>query len=108
MFLYLLLFWRASNFIPVNDTATISALDIFSLEQLIGRIGVFGVTVMAILSGFGAVNSPYQHLALALFPVRPEVQTHGRTREDHSVVDMVMLGLKTRVRWLFFSYLYNR
>ena len=35
---------------------------IFSIEQPISRVGVVGVTIIGILSGFGAVNAPYTYM----------------------------------------------
>lgn len=52
---------------------------LFSMEHGIGRIGVFGVTLMAVLSGFGAVNCPYTYMTYFLrSATRSEIQTHER------------------------------
>eukprot|EP01116_Phalansterium_solitarium_P007189 TRINITY_DN1970_c0_g2_i1.p3 TRINITY_DN1970_c0_g2~~TRINITY_DN1970_c0_g2_i1.p3 ORF type:complete len:268 (+),score=82.39 TRINITY_DN1970_c0_g2_i1:1143-1946(+) len=57
-------FWRIGDAFPIR--ATTSWL---SIEMFISRIGVVGVTMMAVLSGFGAVNCPYTYLSYFLRPV---------------------------------------
>lgn len=57
--IFLILFWKIGDPFPILTAKQ----GILSIEQLVSRIGVIGVTVMALLSGFGAVNYPYTSMA---------------------------------------------
>lgn len=58
-FVYIYLFWKLGDPFPILSPKQ----GIFSIEQGISRVGVIGVTAMALLSGFGAVNYPYTSMA---------------------------------------------
>jgi len=68
-------FWKIGDPFPFLSAQH----GILSIEQSISRIGVIGVTVMAALSGFGAVNYPYTSMTIFMRPVtRHDIQAQER------------------------------
>jgi hypothetical protein len=49
---YLYMFWKLGNPFPISNRH-----EFFSIEQCISRVGIIGVTAMAILSGFGGIKN---------------------------------------------------
>ncbi|XP_054168886.1 Golgi pH regulator-like [Oppia nitens] len=56
---FMYLFWKVGDPFPILSPKH----GILSIEQGISRVGVIGVTLMALLSGFGAVMYPYTSMA---------------------------------------------
>ncbi|KAM8856410.1 Golgi pH regulator isoform 1-T1 [Spinachia spinachia] len=61
-FTFMYFFWKLGDPFPILSPKH----GILSIEQLISRVGVIGVTLMALLSGFGAVNCPYTYMSYFL------------------------------------------
>ena len=86
---YLYLFWKIGDPFPILSPKK----GLLSIEQGISRIGVIGVTVMALLSGFGAVNYPYSSMAYFMRPVSlADVQSIERRLLQ--TVDMIVAKKK--------------
>ena len=88
-FLYLYLFWRIGDPFPLLSVSK----GIFTMEQAVSRIGVVGVTVMAILSGFGAVNYPYTSMT---YFIRPVLQSDVINIERRLMQTMDMILVKKK------------
>uniref|UniRef100_A0A669EXE7 G protein-coupled receptor 89B n=1 Tax=Oreochromis niloticus TaxID=8128 RepID=A0A669EXE7_ORENI len=68
-FTFMYFFWKLGDPFPILSPISNIVLWkewILSIEQLISRVGVIGVTLMALLSGFGAVNCPYTYMSYFL------------------------------------------
>ena len=89
--LYLYGFWRIGDPFPLLSVSK----GIFTLEQAVSRIGVVGVTVMAILSGFGAVNYPYTNMTYFIRSVSQSDVVNVERKLMHTM-DMI-LSKKKRI-----------
>lgn len=76
--LYIYAFWKVGDPFPILSKEH----GFFTLEQALSRVGIIGVTMMAFLSGFGAVSAPYTYLFFFLRPVSDEdiKELEGRYR----------------------------
>lgn len=88
---YLYFFWRIGDPFPLLSVNR----GIFSIEQGVSRIGVVGVTVMAVLSGFGAVNFPFTSMNYFIHPVTQN-DVIATERKLLQTIDM-MLAKKKRI-----------
>ncbi|KAL1923893.1 uncharacterized protein VTP21DRAFT_6928 [Calcarisporiella thermophila] len=81
---YFYLFWKVGAHFPIMSTETSAGFNEFGLS----RVGVLGVTLMAVLSGFGSVNSPYTMLFLFLRPVSG-ADIQSAERKYVRIMDMI-------------------
>lgn len=86
---FMYLFWKIGDPFPILSPKH----GIFSIEQLISRIGVIGVTIMALLSGFGAVNYPYTSMTYFMRNVSPS-DIQMQERKVMQTLDMIIMKKK--------------
>lgn len=86
---YLYCFWRIGDPFPLLSVNR----GIFTIEQGVSRIGVVGVTVMAILSGFGAVNFPFTSMTYFIHPVTQN-DVINNERKLMQTMDMILAKKK--------------
>eukprot|EP01126_Amoeba_proteus_P045650 TRINITY_DN5126_c0_g2_i1.p1 TRINITY_DN5126_c0_g2~~TRINITY_DN5126_c0_g2_i1.p1 ORF type:complete len:199 (-),score=34.50 TRINITY_DN5126_c0_g2_i1:659-1255(-) len=84
-FFFLFLFWKIGDPFPVLKEQS----GILSLEMGVSRIGIVGVTVMSILSGFGAVEFPLENLAYFISKISPKQVADAENRFRHSTSKLV-------------------
>ena len=86
---YFYIFWKLGDPFPILSPKH----GILSIEQGISRVGVIGVTIMALLSGFGAVNYPYTSMNMFMRSVSADDVTKI---ERKLLQTMEMIALKKK------------
>lgn len=87
--IFMYFFWKIGDPFPILSPKH----GILSIEQAISRIGVVGVTIMAVLSGFGAVNCPYTYMTYFMrYVSNADIDSHERKLTQ--VMDMIITKKK--------------
>ncbi|CAO1427191.1 unnamed protein product [Diamesa hyperborea] len=88
-FAFIYSFWRIGDPFPLISVSR----GIFTIEQGVSRVGVVGVFLMAILSGFGAVNFPFTNMSYFIHPVTQNdvINTERRLMQT---MDMILVKKK--------------
>lgn len=84
-FVFFYFFWKLGDPFPMLSPKH----GIFSIEQPISRVGVIGVTIIGILSGFGAVNAPYTYMSYFVREVK-EVDIQNAERKLNTTIEMII------------------
>jgi hypothetical protein len=94
-FLFLFIFYKLGDPFPILSEKKHGLL---SIEHGVSRIGVIGVTSMAIMSGFGAVNCPYTYMAYFMRKIQDK-DVANLEKKLLSVMERIMIRQKKKV-WL--------
>ncbi len=89
---YILVFWKIGDTFPIHNPKH----GVLSVETCVSRVGVIGVTIMALLSGFGAVNYPYTSMAIFMRSVTPS-DVNAMERKLTQTMDMIVAKKKRLV-----------
>ncbi|KAG0309447.1 Golgi pH regulator B [Dissophora globulifera] len=87
--IYFYLFVKVGNGFPTHGTGP----GILSIEWGMSRVGIIGVTISAILSGFGAVNGPYSNL---FFFLRQVTESDIQLAEKKYLQTLEMIASKKK------------
>ncbi|KAF0698552.1 Aste57867_10834 [Aphanomyces stellatus] len=102
--LFLYGFWKTGDYVPSlpittgaqsvpGATTTSQMFGFVTLEGFISRVGFLGVNFMAVLSGFGAVNMPYESMTMFWRNVAEE-DILGLERRVRQNLDMMIIKKK--------------
>ena len=106
--LYFYLFWKLGDPFPILSPKH----GVLSIEQGdtwqsglstitnvgISRVGVIGVTIMALLSGFGAVNYPYTSMNIFMRSVTRD-DVNKIERKLLQTMEMISLKVRASMAW---------